>query len=253
MKQFLLDKFNSLTKDTLIAFTNAVTKSMPVFKSGFTGLPIWGYTDTGFWTVHPINTCPELRFYGNDGSVHLLGMRHDQTYFDLYQRIYNDFQNTGYRCLTPVSIEEVSIVPHTDLYFNLDNQSQVRTLYYTQFTSPTGGIITPALFFGEGFENTTTLPVLTELVDQSCKLLSTFKEVSIPFPRLSLSYEYMGIDNQGLFHTIFPTPAATAEQGLAVQQEAMDVVTNYALTNMSSDEQQTLQTLMSEKWQPLTI
>jgi hypothetical protein len=122
MKQFLLDKLNSLSQEVLLEFNNSITNNLP---SNSRLTKIWGTEENGFWFIDEYSA-----WYFEDHGIHHSIDTYRNSEFSTFVKMVNDSN-------------EYNIVP-THLEFEelkLENLSHPfifngTTLYYNKFVNP---------------------------------------------------------------------------------------------------------------------
>jgi hypothetical protein len=123
MKQFLLDKLNSLTEEVLIEFNKSLTKNLPADPSM---RAIWGDDENGFWYLDQTSAW----FFEDYGIYHVIDTERNRQFSEGLKQVNED--------------PEITIIP-THLEFeelSLDNEchpfnlSKGATLYYNKFVNP---------------------------------------------------------------------------------------------------------------------
>jgi hypothetical protein len=128
MKQFLLDKINTIDLEVLLEFNKSLTNNLPTNPKA---LSIWGSTDDGFWYLNG----DSARFYENSGILHIIDTVTNSAVHKFAKLKYEDTRFDGtIRMFTPLEFEELFLENEFHPMGLLKGQS----IYYNKFVSPTG-------------------------------------------------------------------------------------------------------------------
>lgn len=134
MKNFLFEKLNNFTQDEESRFHFDLTRKLPATheeadQRGFLDKNpvIWGYENDGFWTM----SHTEVRFYENNGTIHIIGTKYDESYVANYRLLSSKLENI--RSLNLDETDRFSITNETHI-----GLKQGDVVYYAKFLSPNG-------------------------------------------------------------------------------------------------------------------
>jgi len=131
MKQFLLDKLNNFTQETIVEFGYSITNNLPSSlsiinnTSGIT--TVWGELENGFWYLDNDSAW----FFENNGIVHSIDTKKDRNFYDLIREINEDVEN-NVGISTYMEFEELTL--ENNSHPSLSNGQK---LYYNKFVTPT--------------------------------------------------------------------------------------------------------------------
>jgi hypothetical protein len=202
--EFLYDKFIHLDDDAVAKHRMNVTKYLPsmstvaIVNEGNDPV-IWGNEDNGFWTAH----ATESRFYENDGTIHILGVVRDATWYEIYNELYRaSLNNAPCRICTPVEVRTQKL----DIANHVSGRSEGSDLFYIQLTTPTGKYGIPMALETLKEDLTIVFPD-KEFFDQIYWILDTLKQHNRPFPEFQ-PYDMSDLhglkDELGRFLAVLP-------------------------------------------------
>lgn len=202
--EFLYNKFIQLDDDAIAEHRIFVTKYLPTNSTatitiGNNDPLIWGYEDNGFWTVH----ATESRFYENDGTIHILGVDRDTTWYEIYNELYRaSLNNAPCRVCTPVEVRTQKL----DVDNHVSGRPEGSDLFYIQLKTPTGkyGITLQLELLTQDIE--ISFPKEKQF-DQIYWILNTLKQHNRPFPEFTSVNEsdLSGLkDDLGRFLAVLP-------------------------------------------------
>jgi hypothetical protein len=190
--QFLSEKFDNFTYSEAERTFNDITNYLPnAYQDGQTYVsrilygpfkdfarnlpvsnPVWGYCDDGLWSM----TESKIYLYQDDGSVHLLGFKFDQTQFDYYQTLQ---QSELIRTLIPTEITQLSVTSNDHASGNPPDTP----MWYVKFSSPNNTVNIPAEYWvNYSDSHTFSLEKNIKFVDILTDLLSALKANNLPYP-----------------------------------------------------------------------
>jgi hypothetical protein len=132
MKQFLLEKMNTLSKEILVEFNLSITSALPVaIEDSPLHQNIWGIEEEGFWYINKTFGY----FFEKNGVFHTLDTERNKIFHDLILGLYeaNEIEKVT-RISKPLEFEELVLESDTNPFGIKKGQ----TLYYNKFVTPTG-------------------------------------------------------------------------------------------------------------------
>jgi len=169
MKQFLLEKINTFTVDTLTAFNSLITNNLPSESQSF---KVWGSNENGFWYLEKA----AAYFFENDGTFHIIDNRRNQDFYNSIVTLYTENEKLNIiRMSKPLEFDTLSL-ENDDHAFGLP-KGQV--LYYTKFSTPTGEYGMPWELIK--LKGNPVTDVLYTLANQTSELLGVCKRLNIGF------------------------------------------------------------------------
>ena len=233
MKQFLIDKLASYSREMADDFHFKITNHMPTFKTWPKKSTIWDSTDDGLWAIVPIyndNAITELEayFYHNNGDIFSLSSQYDKSYFDMYQRLYVacvSQKPQTLRVMRPIEFETVSV--------NVESLNSTLELNYIKFESPageTGSICTNTLDATEIFNDFDKSKLFADIIRD---LFITLKTLGYLFPEDINVIGMILIDSQGPYLRLIPPATASLELVLS-QIEDSEFMNNSTQSEISN-------------------
>jgi hypothetical protein len=137
MKQFLLEKMNSLSKEVLVEFNSSITNNLPVaIEDSPYHQNIWGNDEGGFWYLDKKSGY----FFEDNGIFHTIDTERNKSFYDLISKLYEANETEKViRISKPLEFDEL-ILENESHPFGLKNG---QTLYYNKFVTPMGGYGNP--------------------------------------------------------------------------------------------------------------
>lgn len=124
MKQFLLDKLNSLTEEVLIEFNKSLTNNLPTTNP--LAQAIWGDNENGFWYLDQASAW----FFEDYGIYHVIDTERNFQFCEFTKKFNQNSEITT----IPINLEFEELVLDNDCHpFNL---SKGTPLYYNKFVNP---------------------------------------------------------------------------------------------------------------------
>jgi hypothetical protein len=121
MKQFLLDKLNSLSQEVLLEFNNSITNNLP---SNLGLKRIWGFEDSGFWFLDEHSAW----FFEDYGIHHSIDIYRNKE-FSLAMKLLD----TEEKNFIPTHLEFEELKLENSSHPNISNGAP---LYYNKFVNP---------------------------------------------------------------------------------------------------------------------